>query len=170
MIQAIFCSAWFKFDKTEIVSHYWYAKYTEYRYIHYHFLTTWLLLPQMLLSWMHKQQRRQQTKQRQFSLTGIITPVSVNELMHSGWICLEWGRCCACYLHLISRCVIFYLIFNIFFSRANIWQFLCTYKRFYFKTKIWERSADTEHDCNFNTFSLCHLFNVSNRRIFKTIS
>ena len=34
MIQAIFCSAWSKFYKTEIVSHYWYAKYTEYRYIH----------------------------------------------------------------------------------------------------------------------------------------
>ena len=29
MIQAIFCSAWSKFYKTEIVSHYWYAKYTE---------------------------------------------------------------------------------------------------------------------------------------------
>ena len=23
--------------------------------------------------------------------------------MHSTWICLEWGRCCACYLRLISR-------------------------------------------------------------------
>lgn len=37
--------------------------------------------------------------------TGIITPVRVNELiprkcfcMHSGWICLELGQCCACYL------------------------------------------------------------------------
>ena len=28
--------------------------------------------------------------------------------MHSWWICLEWGWCCACYLRLISRCVIFW--------------------------------------------------------------
>jgi hypothetical protein len=86
MIQAIICSAWSTFYMTEIVSHYWYAKYTEYRCIHFHFLTIWKLLQQMLRTWiddhslqkmqtywwttgwiyvklicnMHKQQRRQE--------------------------------------------------------------------------------------------------------------
>jgi hypothetical protein len=60
----------------------------------------------MLICGMHKQQRRQQTKQRQFktiwvvvvykksmlTLTGVITPVSVNELIPRECFCMLYTQ------------------------------------------------------------------------------